>query len=296
MKTTVREKAKVMIMLATMLRESDENNGVLVPERQVAIKVTDRTYLQKDRELIENPLDEIAAMFLLSKPGHDNVLEMLDFMMDDEYLYAVLPFLPGKDLYHRMKSRGGKPLDEATARKYFKQIVNGLLYMKSKGFCHRDLSLENIMFDMKNQAKIIDLGMCLKVPSGPEGRRVLISSQSKRGKASYVCPEIAREEIFDGYAADVWSLGIILYIMLTVTPLYASPDDQAFGMIVNGDLDMLLDHYESLGLKVSPLVRDLVSGMLHLDVNSRLTLEELARHPWVTGEDRCTAAGKLNVL
>jgi serine/threonine protein kinase len=147
----------------------------------------------------------------------------------------------------------------------------------------RDLSLENIMFDKAGTVKIIDLGMCVRVPESIHSGPVLQHPQSRRGKPTYVCPEVAHEEVFNGYAADVWSLGIIIYMLLTLTPLYHSPEDRAFRMLVGGQFDALLDSYEKHGVVVSPQARDLLSGMLHPDFRRRLTLEEVLEHPWVRG-------------
>lgn len=152
--------------------------------------------------------------------------------------------------------------------------------------CHRDLSLENVMFDSKGVSKIIDFGMCVRLPQDVTGcSRVLLSAQKKRGKASYVCPEVVREDVSDPFAADVWSLGVILFIMLTLTPLYQSPEDVAFRMLCNGQFDELLDHYATLGVGVSPCARSLIKGMLCPDPETRLTLEEVLSHPWMLASD-----------
>jgi serine/threonine protein kinase len=117
-----------------------------------------------------------------------------------------------------------------------------------------------------------------------ETKHAWCKEEARRGKANYICPEIADERPFDGFAVDMWSVGIILYIMLTVTPLYASSNDKAFELILNGELDRLLDHYEGYGLILSPLARDLVMKLLEVDPRKRITLEEALEHPWLTCE------------
>jgi len=117
-----------------------------------------------------------------------------------------------------------------------------------------------------------------------ETKHAWCKEEARRGKANYICPEIADERPFDGFAVDMWSVGIILYIMLTVTPLYANSNDKAFQLILDGELDRLLDHYEGYGLILSPLARDLVMKLLEVDPLKRITLEEALEHPWLTCE------------
>lgn len=151
------------------------------------------------------------------------------------------------------------------------------------------------MFDSKGTSMIIDFGMCVRLPQDVTGGccRVLLSSQKKRGKASYVCPEIVREDVSDPFAADVWSLGVILFIMLTLTPLYQSPEDVAFRMLCHGQFDELVNHYETLGVRVTPCARQLIRAMLSPDPETRLTLEEVLHHPWMMADDACGASSHL---
>jgi len=152
----------------------------------------------------------------------------------------VLPFLAGGDLFSRCKYAGenGLPMDEA--RRYFKQIATGLLYMKRTcSLAHHDVSLENICLDQQKEggfvAKLIDLGMSIRMPRDRccsssndddeeedevgNGKKtsspLYLFPQACHGKPSYLSPDVVYEQPHDPYAADVWSLGICLYIMLT---------------------------------------------------------------------------------
>jgi serine/threonine protein kinase len=143
-KRLVHEKQHVMIMLATRLVALPPAHDGQPPQRVVApgggqtvvIKVIELQHLRQHGGLVEDPLAEIAAMAMLSEPGHPNVLELLDYMQDEDYLYLVMPYLPGKDLYHKIKARG-KGLSEARAQKITRSVIDGLLYMKAKGIAHR---------------------------------------------------------------------------------------------------------------------------------------------------------------
>lgn len=161
------------------------------------------------------------------------------------------------------------------------------------GVCHRDLSLENVLVD-GDKCMIIDMGMCLRVPY--ESRissneivdvdqgvtRRLIRPQGVCGKHNYMSPEVfANKEPFDGFAIDLWSAGVILYIMLTGFPPYdqASRADQRFELIVTGRLVEQLHNWD---IRLSEEAGDLLQRMLQLNPRKRLTLAHVMSHPWVT--------------
>jgi serine/threonine protein kinase len=175
-------------------------------------------------------------------------------------------------------------------------MIQGLHFLQSKGICHRDLSLENILVDEDN-CLVIDFGMCLRVPYSSSSDRNLISDvtngSTRRlikpmgtcGKHNYMSPEIFQnKDNFDGFAVDLWSAGVILYIMLTGFPPYdqATRADQRFEIIVEGQLVEQLRLWE---INVSDEAGDLLQSMLRLDPRQRLTLAQVMTHPWVTNPD-----------
>ena len=162
------------------------------------------------------------------------------------------------------------------------------------GVCHRDMSLENILVDEYTRSIVIDLGMCLRVPyddGGGEigdvssgGLRRLIKPLIPCGKPNYISPEIlASEGPFDGFAIDLWSTGIILFIMLVGLPPweFARAEDPRYKMVIKGQLARML---KSWGRPVSALAADLLQKMLMEDPRQRLSLTEMKDHPWVIGE------------
>lgn len=169
----------------------------------------------------------------------------------------------------------------------------GIDFLQSRGVCHRDLSLENILVHNENSL-IIDMGMCLRIPytADPQNpnattdvtrgsMRRLMRPDGTCGKHNYMSPEVfANNEAFDGFAIDLWSVGVILYIMLTGFPPYdqASLADPRFEVIVSG---RLVDQLHEWGVRLSDDIGNLLQNMLQLDPRNRLTLEQIARHPWV---------------
>ena len=242
----------------------------------------------------DNPLHEIAAMQHLSRQqDHPHIIRLLDCFQDHGFVYAVLPYLSGGDLFAKLEQvEGNKGLTEADAATYMRQMTEGLLFMKqTAGLAHHDVSLENVVLTSKQQgiAQIIDLGMCLRVPVLNEKSKdgqVMLFPQSCCGKASYMAPEVVQEEPFDPFAADVWSLGVCLYTMLTGRPLYNSPDDAAFSVMAEGRVKEVVDTYETYGLTLSSCAKELVCSMLHADPRKRPTLESVLQHRFLLSQTK----------
>jgi serine/threonine protein kinase len=158
LRTLIHEKRRVSVVLASRLRavgadgvgppqgggaEGGQGQPV-VPlhelEEMVVIKVTDRRFMGAAGEhhvLLEDPYNEIAAMRLLGAVGgHRNVLPLLDAMEDDDYIYTVLPYVPGGDLYYRLRASPQPfPMDEA--RRIFVDTCRGVCFMKQHQLAHR---------------------------------------------------------------------------------------------------------------------------------------------------------------
>mmetsp|Transcript_5901 Transcript_5901/g.11160 ORF Transcript_5901/g.11160 Transcript_5901/m.11160 type:complete len:467 (+) Transcript_5901:511-1911(+) len=267
----------------------------------VAIKMVEWSRVHQSRgRLLEDPVKEIAAMQLIGT-DHPNVLGSEEVLQDDDYLYSVMPYARGGDLFGYVvrdtELRGGDGgMSEPVARYWFKQILEGLHFLQSKGICHRDLSLENILVDDDN-CLVIDFGMCLRVPYSDKrdgslvtdvqngGTRRLIKPMGTCGKHNYMSPEIYQNtDNFDGFAIDLWSAGVILYIMLTGFPPYdhATRADQRFEIIVEG---MLVNQLREWEIFLSEEAGDLLQSMLQEDPRDRLTLGQVMNHPWVTNPD-----------
>ena len=275
---------------------------------QAAIKISEWKKIHALRgKHLEDPIKEIAAMQLFGN-NHSHVVGALEVLQDDKCLYTVMPYLGGGDLYGRliefMGSRsikshsniGDMPtgFDEDSARIWFRQLLQAVDHLQKKGVCHRDICLENILLDKNDNICLIDPGMSLRCPytdietggvgdvSAGTSRRLIIA-QGQGGKLMYAAPEIiAKETQIDAFATDLWSLGVVLFIMVVgYAPFrWAHPTDKRYSSISSGGLKNVV---KGLGLSISPEVCDLLQGFFWADNQKRFTLAEVIRHPWVQG-------------
>jgi len=280
------------------IRIVDVGNGVYEYGREyVAIKVMFKRKIQELRgRHNEDPIKEIAAMqFLSTAPegvegtkqgegesthqgGHPNVLPLLECVQDEDLVYCVMPYC-GAELFSFVEQQGA--FLEDRARQYFREILCGTNYLHSRGVCHRDLSLENVLVS-QNTCIIIDMGMCLRMPvDQTTGKHLLINPQGQCGKRNYMSPEIfLNKRPFSGEAIDFWACGIILFIMLTGVPPFetATEVDPRFQMISSWRLSEMLSLWE---INLSPEAVDLLSRMLRPNPQERLKYEEIMAHPWM---------------
>lgn len=269
-------------------KSTDRPEGVLVrvnPPRQMAVKVYFhaklREYANRTRE---NPWNEMAAGQFL--PPHPHVMTLDDCCYDDENVYAIMEYFDGGELFEviNVENGGPTPLSEPMARSYFKQLVSGLRHCHDRGVAHRDMSLENVICKNGEQVcKIIDFGMCMRVPQDEAGRYLRVRPQGIVGKKNYTAPEVIQNMLpFNPMHADIWSLGVILFILLTSFPPMeaAAPLDPRFLMICRGQIRTLLANWGYGNLSVH--VQDLLFRMLRQNPQDRLTLDDIESHPWMS--------------
>ena len=146
----------------------------------------------------------------------------------------VLELVSGGELFDFV-ALGGK-LSEAQARYFFKEMLSGLDYMHRKGIAHRDLKPENILLDKNFVLKITDFGFC-GPNAGRDGSGLL---QTQLGTSSYMAPEIHMGKPYKGSQADIFSLGIILFVILTQRPPFesASPQNPHYRLIAAKRADL----------------------------------------------------------
>ncbi|XP_071736278.1 CBL-interacting protein kinase 32-like [Rutidosis leptorrhynchoides] len=170
----------------------------------VAIKILDKEKVVKHK-MAEQIKMEIATMKLIK---HPNVVRLFEVMGSKTKIFIVLEFVTGGELFDKIVNHGRMQEDEA--RKYFQQLINAVDYCHSRGVYHRDLKPENLLLDASGNLKVSDFGLsALSRQVRDDG---LLHTTC--GTPNYVAPEVLNDRGYDGATADLWSCGVILFVLL----------------------------------------------------------------------------------
>lgn len=225
----------------------------------------------------EDVFKEYNIMKRLQSAPHPNVVSLIDGYTDDKKIYEVMEYCEGGDVFSIVQKQ--RRLSETCAKKYFAQILSGLKHLHDNGICHLDLSLENIFVTEEDFAKIGDFGVAREFRNGDDK---YLPSRTFPGKVKYMAPEIFASKAFRGRSADVFSLGVILFIMVFGVEPFEKPSvrcDENFNLIVNRGLDSLLRKC-NMESDVSEELVDLLSRMISVE-KSRSSLDEVLKHAWI---------------
>lgn len=212
---------------------------------------------------------------ILKRLNHKNVVKFADVVKSENNIYLFVELISGGDLQSRVKNSG--KLSESTAKKYFVQLWEGLQYChQEEKIAHRDLKPQNILVDETPEGdilKISDFGLAALVNDNKK------KFQSQVGTVYYMSPEVRLGKTYDGFSADIYSCGMILFSMLSGDPLRLT--DQQIKTAYN-DKELIIDFPPYF----SPEVKHLLSLMLNPDPNSRIQLSDIPYHPWCVEEFR----------
>lgn len=273
------------VYLAVQLKEASVTPLLYArSEKKVAVKVVDRQKAAA-RTCQEDPLKEISVAQFLGTNPHPHIMDQLETIADDIHLFIVMEFSAGGELYDLLDN--ARHFSESLARQCFSQVAAGLEHLHEMGVCHRDLSLENILAgevrqDGSHDCKIIDFGMSLRFAKDKDGRALPFPPLGPCGKRYYMAPEVlANRDPFIGPVADIWALGVMLFILLVGAPPVesASPLHDRFCRIAAGEMrDMVAEWGVTY---VSDQALDLLEGILRVDPNERLSLADIKAHAWM---------------
>ncbi|XP_057958966.1 CBL-interacting serine/threonine-protein kinase 1 isoform X2 [Malania oleifera] len=224
--------------------------------------------LEKTRILQLNISDQIKREIgTLKLLRHPNVVRLHEVLASKTKIYMVLEYVTGGELFDRIASQG--KLSEAKGRKLFQQLIDGVSYCHNKGVSHRDLKLENVLVDEKGNIKISDFGLSAL----PQHFRDDGLLHTTCGSPNYVAPEILANRGYDGAASDIWSCGVILYVILTG---YLPFDDRNLAVlyqkIFKGDVQ--------IPKWLSPGAQNMIRRILDPNPVTRLTMEGIQADEW----------------
>lgn len=240
----------------------------IIQDKNVALKVIEKSRLtEEERKLLA---DEV----LVSKAAdHSFCVQTLEFIELGEQYVLVVEYMEGGDLYDRVVCEQYGSVD---VKHLFRQLLIGVAHLHSRDLCHRDLKPENFLLTGEKpfSVKIADFGIATRVD--PNNRsKCLKDGDRLRCSPGYGAPEIVRREAY-GQPADMWSVGVLLYFMLTgLSPFHGSTKDETLKLMAEGV-------YDRAPLKKHGLaVLDLVCRLLELNPDKRLTAEQALKHRWV---------------
>ena len=253
-------------------------------------KTTGQLYACK--ELQKNKLNNVASLKseiqILIKLDHPNIIKLYEIYENDNYIYLVMELCTGGELFDRIiqKTEQGKQFTEKEVANIFQQMMSAINYCHSNKIVHRDLKPENLLLatqDENSPIKVIDFGMS----------RIFNNKQAmfdKVGTAYYISPEV-----LDGFydeKCDIWSAGVILYILLCgYPPFNGNDDDEIFESIKKRKFVFP----DAEWANISKEAKDLINKMLS-DPLTRLTAEQVLGHPWLVNQlNKNTKAKEIKI-
>ncbi|CAA3021674.1 calcium-dependent kinase 2-like [Olea europaea subsp. europaea] len=211
---------------------------------------------------------EIQIMQHLS--GQSNIVEFKGAYEDKQSVHLVMELCAGGELFDRIIAKGH--YSERAAASICRSIVKVVQICHFMGVMHRDLKPENFLLSDKSEKALLkatDFGLSVFIEEGKVYKDLV-------GSAYYVAPEVLRHRY--GKEADIWSAGVMLYILLSgVPPFWAETDKGIFDAIVRGHIDFDSKPWPS----ISNSAKDLVCRMLTQDPKERITAAEVLDHPWM---------------
>ncbi|VFQ71332.1 unnamed protein product [Cuscuta campestris] len=203
-------------------------------------------------------------------PKHPNIVTLKDTFEDDSAVHIVMELCEGGELFDRIVARGH--YTERAAADVMRTIVEVVQMCHRHGVMHRDLKPENFLFANKKETamlKTIDFGLSVFFKPGEIFNEIV-------GSPYYMAPEVLKRNY--GPEVDIWSAGVILYILLCgVPPFWAETEQGVAQAIIRSVIDFKRDPWP----KVSDNAKDLVKKMLTPDPKKRLTAEQVLEHPWL---------------
>nr|WOA03673.1 CBL-interacting protein kinase 24 [Campeiostachys nutans] len=225
----------------------------------VAMKVLDKAAILNHR-MLQQIKKEISIMKIVR---HPNIVRLNEVLAGQTKIYIIMELITGGELFDKI-ARQGK-LRENEARKYFQQLIDAINYCHSKGVYHRDLKPENLLLDSRGNLKVSDFGLSSLSQNG--------FLHTTCGTPNYVAPEVLSDGGYDGSASDVWSCGVILYILMAG----CLPFEE-------NDLPTLYDKITAAHFSCpdwfSQGAKSLIQRILDPNPKTRMTIKEMKADTW----------------
>ncbi|KAL3783719.1 hypothetical protein ACHAW5_008799 [Stephanodiscus triporus] len=230
---------------------------------------------------------------LLREMRHGSIIRLVDVFEDADYVHIVTDLCQGGELFDKIveKSSDGDNdapcFEEGAAARVVYQILSAVSYMHERGIVHRDIKPENILFETAHEdsrVKIIDFGLSRKHFQNAEGPMSTLV-----GTPYYIAPEVLLRK-YDK-ACDLWSIGIIAYIMLCgYPPFNGATNRQTHESVLRGRYEFHAEDWKY----ISGVAVDFIRRLLQLDPSQRMTVQQALHHPWIVKHACCAMNDMLN--
>ena len=269
--------------IVSKIKEGDNSKIYLAKStytgNEVAIKAISKEEFQKDIEDLTLISNQIESLKILK---HKNIISLYEIYESPKYIYLVMEFSPKKNLIEKIILK--KRLSENETLIIFVQLLDALVYMHKMNIAHRSIRTEHILFDKNNRPKLIGFNYSTFYEKNKKIKGMF-------GSLCYTCPEILNDEEYVPELADVWSLGVVLYVMICgYLPFSEENDEKNKELISEGKIEYPKE--------ISNKVKDLLKHMLDINCNKRYNLQKIMKHPWVKKytENKNMFLGGINVF
>ncbi|XP_014233650.1 calcium/calmodulin-dependent protein kinase type 1 isoform X1 [Trichogramma pretiosum] len=286
-KYTLKEQLGTGAFSEVRLAESKDRPGMLY-----AVKIIDKKALKGKEDSLENEIKVLRrfSRCVTSYTGdgilksddndekewltHPNIVQLLETFEDKHKVYLVMELVTGGELFDRIVEKGS--YTEKDASGLIRQVLEAVDYMHEQGVVHRDLKPENLLYyspDEDSKIMISDFGLSKMEDSG--------IMATACGTPGYVAPEVLAQKPY-GKAVDVWSIGVISYILLCgYPPFYDENDSNLFAQILKGEYEFDSPYWDD----ISQSAKDFISHLMCIDVEKRYTCKQALGHPWICGNE-----------
>ncbi|KAL2587893.1 hypothetical protein GLYMA_13G166100v4 [Glycine max] len=227
----------------------------------VAIKIMAKTTILQHR-MVEQIKREISIMKIVRNP---NIVRLHEVLASQTRIYIILEFVMGGELYDKIVQQG--KLSENESRRYFQQLIDTVDHCHRKGVYHRDLKPENLLLDAYGNLKVSDFGLSALTKQGVD----LLHTTC--GTPNYVAPEVLSNRGYDGAAADVWSCGVILYVLMAGYLPFEEADLPTLYRRINA-AEFVCPFWFSADTK------SFIQKILDPNPKTRVKIEEIRKEPW----------------
>ena len=242
----------------------------------VIIKVLSKSRLKSNLDELLLITKQMESLKILK---HRNIVSLYEIYESSKNFYFITEYLSGKDLIEKLIKK--KRFTEEEALRIFFQLLDAMTYMHKMNICHRNIRTEHILFDKNNRPKIIGFGYS----SFYEKNKNIDGSY---GSLCYACPEIINDSPYNPELADVWSLGVILYVLICGYLPFSDDDDNKNKILIE---KAKIDFPKEISNKL----KDLIRHMLDKNPSKRYNFQKIAKHPWIKPYSESLFSGGVNI-